>query len=387
MKADIVIVGGGVHGAGLAYHLAKAGSGRIVLLEKNSLASGPTGKSGTMIRPLFVVPAYLQWVLEATALFENWENEIGGSAGFVQDGFLRITKSLEPADLGGDLELMKRMGAVFEILTPAEILKLVPGLKVQPDEIGVFLPTGGYADPLATTLSLARAAERMGVQIWEETSLLSIDVDKSQIRGVETSRGKIDTGIVINCAGVWSKQIASMVNIDLPIEVHRQPTCLFNHPDGYQLRGPIISDSVNRIYVRELGDSVLRSAHFGWTNDPVDPDGYEENIAAEEVIRSRRLLATRSESFKRAQSFGGFSGLYDMTPDGHPIISDSSEVKGFWSNCGWSGNGFASAPAVGRYITKLVRQESIDLDLSMFRWPRPTGVARMNYGAAEGPDR
>ncbi len=387
MKADIVIVGGGVHGAGLAYHLAKAGSGRIVLLEKNSLASGPTGKSGTMIRPLFVVPAYLRWVLEATVLFENWENEIGGSAGFVQDGFLRITKSLEPEDLGGDLGLMKTMGAAFEILTPAEILKLVPELNVQSDEIGVFLPTGGYADPLSTTVSLARAAERMGVQIWEGTKLLRIDVDGSQIRGVETTRGRIDTEIVINCGGTWSKQIASMVNISLPIEVHRQPTCLFNHPVGYRLRGPIISDSVNRIYVRELGDSVLRSAHFGWTNDPADPDDYQENIAAEEVPRSRKLLNTRSETFARAQSFGGFSGLYDMTPDGHPIISDFAEVKGFWSNCGWSGNGFASAPAVGRYIAKLVRNEIIDMDMSMFRWPRPEGIARMNYGAAEGPDR
>ena len=387
MKADIVIVGGGIHGAAMAYHLTKAGSGQVVVLEKNSLACGPTGKSGTMIRPLFVVPAYLRWVLEATAIFENWENEIGGSAGFVQDGFLRITKSLEPADLGGDLELMKSLGTVYEILTPAEILDLVAGLIVQPDEIGVFLPTGGYADPLKTTLSLARAAERLGAQIWEGTTLLSIDAAKSQVRSVETSRGRVDTNIVINCAGAWSKQVASMVGIDLPIEVHRQPTCLFNHPEGYQLRGPIISDSVNRIYIRELGESVLRSAHFGWTNDPVDPDSYEENIASEEVVRSRRLLNSRVESFKRAQSFGGFSGLYDMTPDGHPIISDFSEVTGFWSNCGWSGNGFASAPAVGRYIAKLVRKESVDMDLSMFRWPRPQGVARMNYGAADGPDR
>lgn len=387
MKADIVIVGGGIHGAGLAYHLAKAGSGRIILLEKGSLACGPTGKSGTMIRPLFVVPAYLQWVLEATTIFENWENEIGGSAGFVQDGFLRITKSLEPAELGGDLELMKRMGARFEILTPAEIVKLFPALAIQEDEIGVFLPTGGYADPLSTTISLARAAERLGVEIWENTRLLSVDVGNYEVRGVETTRGRIDTGTVVNCAGAWSKQVASMVNLNLPIEVHRQPTCLFNHPDGYQLRGPIVSDSVNRIYVRELGTGVLRSAHFGWTNDPVDPDSYEENIAAHEVLRSRELLRSRADSFRQAQSFGGFSGVYDMTPDGHPIISGNQAVKGFWSNCGWSGNGFASAPAVGRYITKLVRGDSSEMDLSMFRWPRPEGVAKMNYGAAEGPDR
>src|SRR5687767_2144584 len=106
MKADIVVIGGGIHGTGIAYHLARAGVGRVTLLEKKSLASGPTGKSGTLIRPFFVIPAYIQLVLEATAMLENWEAEIGGSAGFVQNGFLRIASSLEPKILGGDLELM-----------------------------------------------------------------------------------------------------------------------------------------------------------------------------------------------------------------------------------------------------------------------------------------
>lgn len=387
MKADIVIVGGGVHGASLAYQLAKAGSGRIMLVEKRHLASGPTGKSGTMIRPLFVVPAYIQWVLEATEMFENWEDEIGASAGFVQHGFLRITTSLEPGELGGDLELMTRMGVVFQILNTEEVAQLVPGLNLKENEIGVFLPGGGFADPVKTTTSLARAAQRLGVELLEETTVTGIDIEKGRVRGLVTDRGRVETETVINCAGAWSKPLAAMAKIELPIEVHRQPTCLFEHPEEYPSNAPIISDSVNRVYVRELGESILRSAHFGWAFDPADPDAYDESIAAGEVGRSRQVLETRSDSLGRAQSFGGFSGVYDMTPDGHPIISDFPDVKGFWSNCGWSGNGFASAPAVARDIARLVSGESASMDLSMFRWPRPEGVEKMIYGAAEGPDR
>ena len=379
MGADIVIIGGGVHGASLAFHLARQRAGKVVLLEKHHLASGPTAKSGTLIRPLFVVRAYIQLVLEATEMFENWEEEVGSSPGFVQNGFLRISRSLEPALLGGDLELMKGLGAPFEVLKRGDLSECAYSSKYREEEVGLFFPRGGFADPVLTTLSLARAAEGLGAEVCEGVSVTGFRVEQGRIEAVETNRGPINTRMVVNCAGAWGHRVASLAGLELPIEVHRQPTCLFDRPEELRVGAPILSDGVNRVYMREIGGRLMRSAPFGWLVDPTDPDAYDETIDREQIPLIRKALENRTPTMSRAACYGGFSAVYDMTPDGHPIIGDFPEVEGFWCNCGWSGNGFAGAPALGRHLANLILEGSSKVDLSRFRWPRPEGVQAMVY--------
>jgi glycine/D-amino acid oxidase-like deaminating enzyme len=348
------------------------------MLEKGRLGCGQTGMSGAMIRPLFVVPAYVKLVLESTRMFENWSDEVGGSAGFVQDGFLRLTSSLAPAELGGDLEMMRSLKAPFECIRGEDLAAYYPKARFGDAEHGLFFPKGGYADPVRTTASLADAARNAGVEIREGVSVTGIRASGGCIENVTTAQEVIHTRIVVNCAGAWAHRLAASVGIDLPITVHRQPTCLLGRQGLIETGGPIWSDSVHRVYFRELGSEVIRAAPFGWTQDPVDPDSFDETISPVTMQAIQEPLSRRFDT-QRTISYGGFSAVYDMTPDGHPIIGQVGGVRGFWCNCGWSGNGFASAPALGRHLAAMILGREPDVDLSTFAWPRPAGVARMVY--------
>ena len=374
--AEIVVIGGGVHGASLAFHLAVADVGHVVLLEKQHIASGPTAQSGAMIRALFNTRTYVDLVVASTRMFENWDAIVGGNAGFVQQGFLRITNTLDAAAIGGDLELTRKAGEPIQMLTTEELSQLVPAGKFQEEEIGILFPTGGYADPFRTTVELADAARRHGAEIREGVQVTDIRVDGGCVTAVETDSGTIATPLVVNCAGSWSDRIAAMAGVQLPILIQPAPTCLFRRPDSMTTIGPILSDGVNQVYLRAMGDAVYRAAHFGLSAEIVDPDNFDDTVPAGQARMLKEGLGNRYDALQRAPSLGGFTALYDMTPDGHPIVGPIEDVKGFWCACGWSGNGLAPAPAVGRSLAQMIIGSAPDIDLGHFCWPRSADVSK-----------
>lgn len=369
--ADVVVIGAGVHGAGMAFHLAQAGAGRIVVVDKSGVASGPTAKSGAMMRPIFTEAPYIQLVMQAIEMMERWDAVVGGDPGFVERGFLRFTPNFSEADLGGDLKLMARLGVEFEILDAEQLRARVPDADFRGDEQGLWLPRAGYADPVRTTRTLARAAMRLGVTICEGVQVTALQTSGGHISGVQTDQGLIQTRTVVNCAGPWSARLAAGIGVTLPIETHRGGTSLFQRPESIPVGSPILSDGINQVYFREVSDHVLRAAHFGWTNHPVDPDDYDETVTTGQLNSVRDDLKKRFRSMQRSVYAGGFSAIYDMTPDAHPIIGNIGGVGGFWCNCGWSGNGFASAAAVGGHIAARMAGRTTEVDLGMFAWPRP----------------
>ena len=198
--ADIVIIGGGIHGCSLAFHLAAASVGRVVLLEKKHIAAGPTAQSGAMIRALFNTKVYVDLVVASTRMFEQWDEIVGGDAGFVQQGFLRITDSLDAGVIGGDLELTRQAGEPVEILTSGQLAQLVPTGQFADGEFGILFPTGGYADAYKTTVELAEAAKRRGAHLHEGIEVTGIRIDHGQVSAVDTDAGAIATRLVVNCA-------------------------------------------------------------------------------------------------------------------------------------------------------------------------------------------
>jgi len=371
LTADVVVIGAGVHGASTAFHLAKAGAGRVIVLDKSGVASGPTAKSGAMMRPIFTEAPYIQLVMQATEMMEHWDDLVGGDPGFVERGFLRITQNFSEADLGGNLELMKQLGVNFEILSVDALRTRVPDGNFRGDECGLWLPRAGFADPVRTTRTLILAAVRLGATVLEGVQVTAIHARDSRIEALKTDQGIIHTRTVVNCAGPWSSRLAAGIGVTLPIETHSGGTSLFQRPESIPVGSPILSDGVNQVYFREVSDHVLRAAHFGWTNNPVDPDNYDETITAVQMKSLRSDLAKRFRSMQRSIYAGGFAAIYDMTPDAHPIIGNVGGISGFWCNCGWSGNGFASAAAVGRHLAARIAGQDSEVDLGMFAWPRP----------------
>ena len=374
--ADFVIIGGGVHGCSLAFHLAKENIGHVVLLEKKHIAAGPTAQSGAMIRALFDAKIYVDLVMASTRMFERWDELIGGDAGFVQDGFLRIADSLDSQALGGDLELTKQAGEPYEILSGDQLAQLVPMGRFQEGEVGLLFPKGGYADPFRTTVELAAAARRHGAEIHEGVSVTGIEIQRGRVAAVDSTQGRIATPLIVNCAGAWSDRIARMAGIELPIDIQRTTTTLFLKPESMKTVGPVLSDGVNQVYLRGMGDAVYRAAHFGHSGESVDADDFDVSVSTSELKTLRTGLDPRYDDMRRAPYLGGFTTLYDMTPDGHPIVGPIQDVEGFWCDCGWSGNGFAPAPAGGRSLAQMILGRVPDIDLAYFQWPRRDDVIR-----------
>ena len=374
--ADIIIVGGGVHGCSLAFHLAKENIGHVVLLEKKHIAAGPTAQSGAMIRALFDAKIYVDLVMASTRMFEQWDELIGGDAGFVQDGFLRIADSLDAQALGGDLELTKQAGEPYEILSGDQLRQLVPMGQFQEGEVGLFFPQAGYADPYRTTVELADAARRYGAEIHEGVSVTSIEIQRGRVAAVNSTQGRIATPLIVNCAGAWSDRVARMAGIELPINIQRTTTMLFHKPESMKTIGPVLSDGVNKVYLRAMGDAVYRAAHFGQSGESVTADDFDVSVSTSELKTLRTGLDPRYDDMRRTPYLGGFTTLYDMTPDGHPIVGPIKDVEGFWCDCGWSGNGFAPAPAGGRSLAQMILGRVPDIDLDYFQWPRRADVLR-----------
>ena len=372
--ADIVIIGGGVHGCSLAFHLAASKAGRVVLLEKQHIASGPTAQSGAMIRALFDSSIYVDLVMASTRMFERWNDLVGGDAGFVQDGFLRITNSLAPETIGGNLELTKQAGEPYEILSRDQLAQLVPMGEFKDDEFGILFPRGGYADPYQTSVDLAQAARRHGAEVREGVAVTGIGVEHGRITAVHTGEGTIPTRLVVNCAGAWSDRVAAMAGVELPIKIVPTPTCLFRKPMSMRSGGPILSDGVNMVYLRGMGETMYRAAHFGQSNQTVNADDYDESVSASQARILRDGLDQRYDQLGRAPFMGGFTALYDVMPDGHPVVGEIEAVDGFWCDCGWSGNGFAPAPSCGRSLAQMITGGVPDIDLSYFQWPRRCDV-------------
>jgi glycine/D-amino acid oxidase-like deaminating enzyme len=373
-STDILIIGGGVHGAGLAYHLSRAKVGTVTVLEKNALASGPTSKSGAMIRPIFTERTYIELVMESISMFSHWNDLVGGHCGFVQNGFLRITDTLDANSTGGDLQLMNELGVQYELLEAGRLKEFAGMGEFTGEEQGLWLPGSGYADPALTTVTLAAAAKREGAMIEEGIEVTALLVEGGRVRGAALRDGEIAAGTVIVCAGPWTTRLLDPIGVPLPIEAHRTPTCMFLRPPDLPQGGPILSDGVNLVYLRDMGERLMRIALFGWTPDPAEPDDYDETVSRDLLENLRAALRKRYEPMRHSAFMGGFSALYDMTPDAHPIIGPMREIDGLWCNCGWSGNGFASAPAVGRSIAAMITGNGEGIDLSMFGWPRPPGV-------------
>lgn len=220
---EVVIVGGGVIGVSTAYHLAKLGCRDVVVLEKNTIGSGSTGKCPGGIRQQFSTEINIKLSMESVKFFEGFEAETGYPADFRQNGYLILATSPEEIEaFRQNVALQSKLGVKVYLLSPQEAKELVPWLNVDDVPGAAFCPTDGYATPHSVVQGLAAAARRLGVHIYEETEVTGIEVEKGKMRGVLTNKGKIEAPVLVNTAGPWAGLIGKMVGLDLPIRPSRR---------------------------------------------------------------------------------------------------------------------------------------------------------------------
>jgi sarcosine oxidase subunit beta len=373
--ADAVIVGGGVTGCSLAFQLAGAGLRRVLVLERRFLGSGGTGRSVGIIRQLYPTPETTQMVLRSLAVFERFDDAVGGESGFVRCGVLIGVGAAMRPSLEKTLALQRGLGVSAEILEPSDLGRVEP--RIDPAGLGAVLyePGSGYGDPSAVTAGYADAARKRGVAIEQGVEVTAIRRVGGSVTGVVTASGEeIAAPVVVNAAGLWSPALASLAGVDLPIVIGRHPVFVLERDGGFGRAHMVYLDLHGGSYVKpETGGLTLTgSLTDDETQHPMDPEllGAEPGFEEAEVVlerTSRALPALGTARYAR-----GWAGAFDITPDWMPIL-DESPVKGFFIAAGMSGHGFKLAPAVGEMMAALITGAAPPVSPAPFRLARFAG--------------
>ena len=375
--ADVIIIGGGVTGCSLAFHLAGHGVRRALILERKFLGAGGTGHSVGIIRQLYPTAETTQMVTRSLAVFRNFGDAVGGQSGYVGCGVLiGVSATMRPA-LEKSLALQHSAGVKAELLAPEDMARVEA--RIDPAGLGAVLyePESGYGDPSAVTAGYAEAARRRGAAIEQGVEVTGILSEGGRVIGVATASGdRIAAPVVVNAAGLWSPRVAALAGVELPIIIGRHPVFIIERGPAFGPAHMVYLDLAGGAYVRpETGGLTLTgSLTDDETRHPMDPEllggevGFDE--ASEVLARTARALPRLAE----ARFSQGYAGAFDITPDWMPIL-DESPLRGFFIAAGMSGHGFKLAPAVGELMAALITGAAPPVSPTPFRFDRFTGSA------------
>ncbi len=348
-RADVVIVGGGINGCSLAYQLAKKGL-EVVLLEKNYIASGATGRCGAGIRQQWSTKENVKLAMESVKIFERLSREFG-DIGFRQGGYLiAIHDDNEMKQAEKNVEMQRSLGLKVSIIDSDEITKIVPILDVEGmHAIGAtFCPTDGHADPFKTTFAYAREAVKNGAKILTHTEVKSISKSNGRINSVKTDNGEIKTSFVVDAAGVWSKEIARMAGIEIPNVPYRKEILVTERIKPL-FKAMVISFK-DGIYFSQQDEGQI----LGGIPNPHERKGYLTMPTFSFLTHMAKTLTRYAPSLSYIRVLRHWTGFYDVSPDARPIIGEDSKVKGFIHCHGFSGHGFMLSPMVTKILTEYI---------------------------------
>jgi sarcosine oxidase, subunit beta len=362
-SAEVVVVGGGAVGAATAFHLTELGITDVVLLERDSLGAGSSGKSAGGFRLQFADELNVRIALRSIAELEHFEERFAVDIGLVQAGYLFLLDSHEDLDLfRSALALQASLGVPSRELTPADAREILPQLSLDGLVGATYCPRDGYLTPEAVVQGYATAAVRRGVRLEQAAPVVGIDVRGGRILGVESAAGRIATGTVVCAAGVWSREVAAMAGVDLPVRGERRWMHFSPRDGGLPEALPLTIDFGTGFYFHREGVGLV----FG---------GREDTLEALAGPAARRLPVLAELPVQSS-----WWGWYEMSPDANALVGEAAETHRFLYATGFSGHGFQQAPAVGEHLAELVAGCTPTLDLSPFRLERfAAGAPKEEY--------
>jgi sarcosine oxidase subunit beta len=361
--ADVVVVGGGVNGASIAYALAARGV-RVVLVEKGALASGASGRSSALVRMHYTNEwdARLAWA--SFSVFKHWAELMGGPAVFTHTGFVNVVAPRYADNLRRNVEMLQGLGVNTTALTGQELKELQPFAHVDDVGAAAYEPESGYANPAETVEGFRRRATELGARILPWTTVTRVVREESRVTGVETSAGRIDAGSVIVAAGAWSTRLCQEFGLALPARAKAIDTVAVTRPP--ELRNPhmVFIDNIQGNYFRpEAGGLTLVGVPCqAWD---IEPDTLGAGLPAQASDLGARLLMHRIPSMERATLARGYRAFDGYSADRHAILGRVDGLDGLLLATAFSGSGFKIAPAVGMCMAELVtegRAKTVDIE-------------------------
>ncbi len=377
-KADAVIIGGGIIGMAVAYYLAKANYGKIILLEKEVLlGAGATSKAAGGIRAQFSTKVNIEMSMLSEKIFARFKEETGNTAIFDQVGYMFLLQSdSELESFKHSYQLQKSLGLAVQWLEKDQISQFAPHISLEGVKAATLCLQDGLGDPHEFLSGYEKAARRLGVEIELETSVMSIEHVEGEVRSVATNKGTIKTDLVINCTGPQASLIGKMVGLDIPIEPVRRQIVTTGELSFITQNIPMVVDVKSGLYFHKESKGLL----LGWADRSVEPS-FDISIDPEYTDTILEKALERIPQLEEAEIANEWAGLYETTPDHHAIISRHNQVQGFITCAGFSGHGFMHAPAAGILVAELVTRNEPSIDISTLsaeRFEAGVGVKETN---------
>jgi sarcosine oxidase subunit beta len=366
----VIVVGAGVVGCSIAFHLAQLGA-EVAVFEKGSICAGMSARSGALVRMhySFAPEAELAW--KSLAYFQDWARMVGGKCGFVRTGFAVVVAPENADKLRANVAMLKSVGVDTEIVAPDQLRKIEPAARVDDVGLAAYEPRSGYADPVATTEALAAAAQKLGAAFMLNTPIAALATTAGRAVGATDASGKTHAAdFVCLVAGPWTDTLLAPFGLKIGIKPERAQIAFFRKPAT--LRHSIFIDTIAGSYFRPHGDD-LTMAGLGelHPNAQTDPDSFKQTNDAEFVEAARTRLVERIPAMKDAPYVRGHAGIYDVSPDARAAIGPIAAISGLYVAAGFSGTGFKTAPAVGAAIADLIVEgRSRTTDLTPFSFER-----------------
>jgi sarcosine oxidase subunit beta len=349
-RADAVVIGAGVVGTSIAYHLAARGCTDVVVLERNRIAQGASGDGAGGFRQQFSTAINVQMTRLSLPYFLDARERLGVLVDVHRQGYLFLLgDEARAAEFRANLAMQQGLGTPVRWLDPGEIAALVPGLRVD-DLLGAtYCPDDGWARPPLVAAAFARRAEALGVRVFEGCPVTGIATAGDRVTGVATRDGAIAAPIVVDAAGPWATEVAALAGIALPmVPVCRQVfrTAPFA---GVDAGAPLTIDVASGLWFRP------HEGGFWWgVSDEGEPPSLIKHLAPDWAAHTAALALDRLPAFAAARIVGGWSGFYAMTPDAHGLIGGFSQLRGFYCATGFSGHGFQHSPATGLLLSEII---------------------------------
>ena len=385
--ADVVVVGGGVNGASIAYALAARGS-KVALVEQGACGDGASGRSSALVRMHYTNEwdARLAWA--SYPLFRDWAHVMGGEAVFTRTGFMNVVAPAYAENLRRNVEMLRRIGVETVALSPRELQDLQPFVRV--DDIGAaaYEPQSGYANPSAVIDGFRRRTQELGGRVAQWTTVTRILRRDSRVLGVETTAGTIDAGAVVIAAGAWAPRLCREIGVTLPARPKAIDTVVVARPPELADPHMVFIDNVQGSYFR-TESTTLTLVGVPCPVWDIDPDTLGTGVAPNAAAEGAAILTHRIPAMERATMSRGYRAFDLYSGDRHAILGAVPGVDGLYLATAFSGSGFKIAPAVGACMAQLIvdgRAKTVDIDAFSVRRFAEGRAVEGPYPYAARPD-
>jgi sarcosine oxidase subunit beta len=375
--AEVVIVGGGVMGASVAYHLALRGQRNVLLLERGELFDeGATGKCAGGIRHQFASEINIQLSTESIRMLERFEDEVGQPIGIRHCGYLfLLTREEDVAAFRQNVALQRSLGVFTEWLAPDDVRRRLPLLRLDDVQGGTFYGRDGLCDPSSVVNGYVAAARRLGVTLLTDVEVTGVRLEHDRVTAVDTPLGQVETDMLIDAAGPFAADVGRLCGVELPIVPLRRQMLVTTPLPDLPVNFPFVIDFASGLYFHREGLGILT----GMAN-PDQPPGTDERVDLGWEQVHLEAAVRRFPLLERAGMIRHWAGLYEMTPDAHPLVGRLESIDNAYVIAGFSGHGFMQGPIAGKLLAEVIldgQSSSLDITvLSPDRFTRATSALR-----------